>query len=96
VAAVRSEAETRWALSDDVRAWEAWALGVAREVDPVEPVMDYASLKARHRAEREGWHANLSLRVHRALSWLERAEELAAQEDPDGEFIFLWIAFNAA
>ncbi len=56
--------------------------------------MDYMALKDRHRAERDGYHPNLSLRVHRALSWLHRAEQLA--EDPDGRFIFLWIAFNAA
>jgi hypothetical protein len=36
--------------------------------------MDYARLKARHRAERDGYPQNLSLRVHRALSWLDRAE----------------------
>ena len=58
--------------------------------------MDYEGLKARHRAEREGRHANLSLRVHRALSWLDRAEQLGDQDDVDGQFIFLWIAFNAA
>ena len=34
--------------------------------------------------------------MHRALSWLKRAEQLEAQDDVDGEFIFLWIAFNAA
>lgn len=54
---------------------------------------DFASLKERHRAEREGWSQNLSLRVHRALSWLSRAEQCA---DDDSKFIFLWIAFNAA
>ncbi len=54
---------------------------------------DYASLKERHRAEREGWSQNLSLRVHRALSWLSRAEQCA---DDDSKFIFLWISFNAA
>lgn len=58
--------------------------------------MDYGQLKARHRAEREGWHTNLSLRVHRALSWLHRAEQLGAQDDLDAQFVFLWIAFNAA
>ncbi len=31
--------------------------------------------------------------MHRALSWLQRAEQA---EDEDGRFIFLWIAFNAA
>ena len=58
--------------------------------------MDYARLKERHRAERGAWHPNLSLRVHRALSWLDRAEQLGAQDDADGQFILLWIAFNAA
>jgi hypothetical protein len=58
--------------------------------------VNYEALKARHRAEREGWHPNLSLRVHRALSWLHRAEQLGAQEDLDAQFVFLWIAFNAA
>ncbi len=53
----------------------------------------YAELKQRHREERDGWSTNLSLRVHRALSWLDRAEQC---EDNDGRFIFLWIAFNAA
>lgn len=36
----------------------------------------------------------LGLRVHRALSWLERAER--EPDDPDAAFIFYWIAFNAA
>ena len=54
---------------------------------------DFASLKERHRAEREGWSQNLSLRVHRALSWLSRAEQ---RVDDDSKFIFLWISFNAA
>jgi len=56
--------------------------------------MDYHYLKARHRAERERHHPNLALRIHRALSWLNRAEQ--AGEDSDARFIFLWIAFNAA
>jgi hypothetical protein len=55
--------------------------------------MDYRTLKARHRLERDGHHINLTLRVHRALSWLQRAEQA---EDIDGRFVFLWIAFNAA
>ena len=53
----------------------------------------YAVLKARQRTEREGYPEALALRVHRALSWLNRAEMC---EDADGRFIFLWIAFNAA
>lgn len=58
--------------------------------------MDYTQLKDRHRAARDAWHPNLSLRVHRALSWLDRAEQLGGQHDADGQFILLWIAFNAA
>lgn len=54
----------------------------------------YASLKARHRAGRATMPQNLSLRVHRALSWLDRAER--EDDDPDARFLFLWIAFNAA
>jgi hypothetical protein len=50
-------------------------------------------LKARHRDQRDEWPQSLSLRVHRALSWLDRAEQCS---DDDGRFIFLWIAFNAA
>lgn len=43
--------------------------------------------------ERDSYHPNLALRVHRALSWLNRAEQA---DGLDGRFIFLWIAFNAA
>ena len=35
----------------------------------------------------------LNLRLHRALSWLEKAEN--SQEDMDIQFITLWISFNA-
>lgn len=55
--------------------------------------MNYPTLKQRHRQERNGQPQALSLRLHRALSWLNRAEQA---EDADGRFIFLWIAFNAA
>lgn len=55
--------------------------------------MNFEQLKKRHRTLREHSPTNLNLRVHRALSWLQRAE---MAEDEDGRFIFLWIAFNAA
>jgi Apea-like HEPN len=58
--------------------------------------MDYERLKTRQRAERHAHHPNLALRVHRALSWLHRAEQLGSGGDPDGQFLLLWIAFNAA
>ena len=37
--------------------------------------MDHQALKTRHRQERESHHPNFTLRVHRALSWLNRAEQ---------------------
>lgn len=55
----------------------------------------YQTLKARHRAERDNYPINLSLRVHRGLSWLNNAEQ-HRQADADSAFIFYWIAFNAA
>ena len=58
--------------------------------------MDHERLKTRQRAERHTHPPNLALRVHRALSWLQRAEQLGRAEDTDGQFVFLWIAFNAA
>ena len=37
---------------------------------------------------------DLGLRLHRARSWIERAQKEA--DDADAAFIFSWIAFNAA
>ena len=36
---------------------------------------------------------NLTLRLRRAKSWLERAKK--ESNDPDAEFVFYWIAFDA-
>ncbi len=57
-------------------------------------VLDHAALKAKQRAIRDGFPETMGLRVHRAISWIGRAE--ACGEDDDARFIFLWIAFNAA
>lgn len=51
-------------------------------------------LKAKHRGLREGHPQSLTVRVHRALSWLGRAE--AETNDRDVRFVLLWIGFNAA
>lgn len=59
-------------------------------------VIPHEVLKKRHRKERDAWKNELSLRIHRALSWLHRAEISMEQNDEDGHFLFLWIAFNAA
>ena len=53
----------------------------------------FKTLKARHREIRDELPQNMSLRIHRALSWLDCAEQ---KGDEDSRFIFLWIAFNAA
>jgi len=52
------------------------------------------ALKDKQRARREAFPDSLGLRVHRAISWLNRAAQ--EQEDPDAAFVFLWIAFNSA
>ena len=56
--------------------------------------LNYSVLKTRHREVRDNFPQALALRTHRALSWLQRAEQEV--EDGDARFIFLWIAFNAA
>ena len=62
----------------------------------MERILDltFASLKERQRRERHGYPDNIGLRIHRALSWLDRAEQCG--DDNDARFVFLWIAFNAA
>ena len=54
----------------------------------------YSALKARHREIRDGQSEQLRIRIHRALSWLQRAEQEA--DDPDLRFMLLWVALNAA
>lgn len=56
-------------------------------------MFSFQSLKQRHRDERDGYSQALSIRVHRALSWLDKA---SCCEDDDAKFTFLWIAFNSA
>ena len=56
--------------------------------------LNHDNLKTRQREIRDNFPEALSLRVHRALSWLDRAEQ--ETKDHDARFIFLWVAFNAA
>lgn len=51
-------------------------------------------MKARLKRDAERYPDSTRVRLHRALSWLARAER--EDKDPDAAFIFLWIAFNAA
>ncbi|MHA2938000.1 hypothetical protein ACXJY6_06850 [Vibrio sp. RC27] len=56
-------------------------------------MLNFEQLKQRQRNERDTYPRNLSLRVHRALSWLNKSEQC---DDDDSRFIFLWVAFNSA
>lgn len=55
--------------------------------------LTYSTLKTRQRKERDDQPEGLKVRVHRALSWLNSAEQTT---DDDMRFIALWISFNAA
>lgn len=57
-------------------------------------VTTLATLAERHQAQITQHRTPFTLRMHRALSWLQRAD--AAGEDDDVAFVCLWIAFNAA
>ena len=58
------------------------------------PPLTFDTLKQRHRAVRDGQDADAATRLHRAISWLGRAEQESG--DTDACFIFQWIALNAA
>ena len=51
-------------------------------------------LKAKQREIRDGFPDDLGLRIHRAISWVHRAEKEIS--DSDAAFIFYWVAFNSA
>jgi hypothetical protein len=52
------------------------------------------NLKSQLKAAHDRHEEPSRVRLHRAISWLSRAEQ--EPDDPDSRFIFLWIAFNAA
>ena len=45
--------------------------------------------------ETEQRFQNWQIRVHRSLSWLERAIDTDPDEQPDGRLLYGWIAFNS-
>ncbi|MBK7211107.1 MAG: hypothetical protein IPH99_12290 [Xanthomonadales bacterium] len=51
-------------------------------------------LKAKLAVRGEAIPEPMRVRIHRAISWLARAQQ--EEGDPDARFVFLWIAFNAA
>ncbi|MHC4974686.1 MAG: hypothetical protein ACYTG3_20415 [Planctomycetota bacterium] len=56
--------------------------------------LSFEALKRKQREIRDGFPQNFGLRVHRAISWIGRAEGEAT--DLDARYLFYWIAFNAA
>ena len=56
--------------------------------------LNFKKLKKKQREIRVNFSELIGLRIHRCLSWLDRAER--AGTDYDAAFIFLWISFNAA
>jgi hypothetical protein len=52
------------------------------------------TLKDKLKADAHLYSDPLRIRLHRAISWLARAR--SETSDVDAQFIFLWIAFNAA
>ncbi len=59
----------------------------------MQPPLNHEVLKAKEQGFGAEVPNSLRLRVHRSISWIERAERA---EDNDARFIFFWIAFNAA
>jgi len=54
----------------------------------------FKELKKMHRELRSTYEESFSIRIHRSLSWLNRAEQ--EDEDSDSKFIFIWISLNGA
>ena len=67
---------------------------LVQPLDAEPSALSFARLKEKQRRIREAFPEHVGLRIHRALSWLGRAEAEAA--DPDIRFILLWIGFNSA
>ena len=57
-------------------------------------MFSHADLSVRAQKIEQNNPDKFGLRIHRALSWLARAE--LCENDDDARFIFLWIALNSA
>ena len=53
----------------------------------------HENLKRNFANKRASYPEDLRIRLRRALSWLDKSE---IDKEPDGKFIFLWIAFNCS
>jgi hypothetical protein len=56
--------------------------------------LTFQELKDKQREIRDEFPESFGLRIHRAISWVGRAEKDA--DDLDAAFLFYWISFNAA
>ena len=56
----------------------------------------FSDIQQTFKQNRENFNEDFRLRIHRSLSWLQRAEQAQQDQDLDSQFIFLWISFNAA
>src|SRR3546814_5534148 len=80
--------------SSDLPDQQGFTISVMAYRYPPGSPLHHENLKAKQRELRGNFPEPLTLRVHRALSWLRRAE--AEQTDEAVRFILLWIGFNAA
>ena len=55
---------------------------------------NFNQLKKMHLGLRDTYEESFSIRIHRSLSWLNRAEQ--EDKDIDAKFIFIWISLNSA
>jgi hypothetical protein len=55
---------------------------------------NFNQLKKMHRELRNDHEESFRIRIHRSLSWLDRAEK--EDKDSDAKFIFYWISLNSA
>ncbi|MDA0696744.1 MAG: HEPN domain-containing protein [Proteobacteria bacterium] len=58
--------------------------------------MQLQEIQQQFKQSKEQFNEDFRLRIHRSLSWLQQAEQAQRAQDFDSQFIFLWIAFNAA
>jgi len=63
-------------------------------MNSAKPRRTFDVLKAKQRLLRSDFSEALTLRVHRSISWLGRAEDELG--DIDVKFVLLWVGFNAA
>jgi len=53
----------------------------------------YEELNSLYDELKDNLEENLKTRIHRSLSWLKKSER---DNEPDANFVFLWISFNGA